>query len=797
MQTSPLIQKAATLAKQGKVQAAITHYQKAIQASPNQPIQVYQALGELLIKNNQLEAAEQCFQFLIKNVPNYIEAHVYLAKIASQTKNLALALERWEYCIHTFPQKIDLLWFVNKADILLKLERFAESEKTFKLITKHAPQVPAGYIGLAFLSQTQGKWELALEYWDTCLQKFPQQIQASWLTNKIKMLMQLNLLDDAEKTCQILIKLDPNESPSYVNLARIAQLNNDRQTELKYWQICFNKFHQQAEIWWYVSYSNAYSHLGKLEDAEHIFSQTMQEYPKQPIGFIGFAKIAEKMMQYDIAVNRWKQAYQLFPDEIQIQRGYIFALSQATEYEQAEKLSLELYNKTQDVSFQIARCTNFDLQYQCDAALALVNQLVKAHPENMMVFLKKIDILTRYWEKDKLQQAIPLFESIQLEQLDPRKIDQVKLDMVRAYIYNNNQQQAAQLAKTLLSKTESDYLEIQSWYYQFIGDAEKAKQISMHYLAERYSLETHSKTNLQRIDSKPINLVDRELLLFAYTKDELQRLDWFLDYYRQLGVTRFFIVDNDSSDQTQAFLLQQADVHLFWTNDHYGRAGSGMSWINQLVEDYGDGHWCLFTDTDEAFVFPEMEHKGIHHLLDYLDANGYEAVKSFMLDMYPETFGKNNLTVRQAIDNACYFDNDYSFFGYYKAPYWRVRGGVRKRLFEGRELQNKTPLIKGGKGIKFLASSHFITAARVADVSSVLLHYKLPLYPQLLDADRNILQDKNIVNLGGHCQRRHHIYQQKLSEFGTDNSCICPSTEKYVSSQQLVDLGLIQKPKDF
>ncbi|MEK7990859.1 MAG: glycosyltransferase family 2 protein, partial [Thiotrichaceae bacterium] len=452
---------------------------------------------------------------------------------------------------------------------------------------------------------------------------------------------------------------------------------------------------------------------------------------------------------------------------------------------------------TQDVKFQIARCTNFDLQYQCDAALTLVNQLIKAHPQNIDILLKKIQILVGYWEKDKLQQAISLFESIQLEQLDPKQIGQVKLQVIKTYIYNNQLQQAAQLAKTLLNQTESDYLEIQFWYYQFIGNAENAKQIAMRYLAERHILEVHSKINLQRIDNKSIKLADGELLLFAYTKDELQRLDWFLDYYRQLGVTRFFIVDNNSADQTQAFLLQQPDVHLFWTNDHYGRAGSGMSWINQLIEDYGDGHWCLFVDTDEAFVFPEMEHKDIRYLLDYLDVNDYEAVKSFMLDMYPKTFDKNHSTVNQTIDNACYFDNDYSFFGHYKAPYWKVGGGVRKRLFGGRELQNKTPLIKGGKGIKFLMSSHFITAARVADVSSVLLHYKLPLYPQLLDTDRNILQDKNIVNLGGHCQRRHYIYQQRFSEFGADHSCICPSTEKYVSSQQLVDLGLIQKPKDF
>ena len=44
------------------------------------------------------------------------------------------------------------------------------------------------------------------------------------------------------------------------------------------------------------------------------------------------------------------------------------------------------------------------------------------------------------------------------------------------------------------------------------------------------------------------------VLVFMCVRNEMGRLPFALEYYRRLGAARFFIVDNDSTDDTAAFL---------------------------------------------------------------------------------------------------------------------------------------------------------------------------------------------------------------------------------------------------
>ncbi len=69
-----------------------------------------------------------------------------------------------------------------------------------------------------------------------------------------------------------------------------------------------------------------------------------------------------------------------------------------------------------------------------------------------------------------------------------------------------------------------------------------------------------------------------QIRAFATCRDERLRLPAFLKHYRDLGIDRFFIVDNDSNDGTADYLVDQPDVHLFRTangtaNREWARTG--------------------------------------------------------------------------------------------------------------------------------------------------------------------------------------------------------------------------------
>jgi hypothetical protein len=61
-------------------------------------------------------------------------------------------------------------------------------------------------------------------------------------------------------------------------------------------------------------------------------------------------------------------------------------------------------------------------------------------------------------------------------------------------------------------------------------------------------------------------------------RDEMLRLPETHSHYRRLGVARFFVVDNASTDGTAEFVLAQPDCHVFTTTASYAESGYGVEW---------------------------------------------------------------------------------------------------------------------------------------------------------------------------------------------------------------------------
>ena len=108
------------------------------------------------------------------------------------------------------------------------------------------------------------------------------------------------------------------------------------------------------------------------------------------------------------------------------------------------------------------------------------------------------------------------------------------------------------------------------------------------------------------------------------------------------------------------------------------------------------------------------------------------------------------------------------------------------------ENQTKTPLIRGGRNIRFLGSSHTVTPGVISDVSVALLHFKLAG-----DFRKQLREDAASNNRITACQAR---YQESADFFeswtSTDLDSSIPIV-RYESSQSLVDTGLLTPPIDY
>ena len=128
----------------------------------------------------------------------------------------------------------------------------------------------------------------------------------------------------------------------------------------------------------------------------------------------------------------------------------------------------------------------------------------------------------------------------------------------------------------------------------------------------------------------------KDILLFSTLRNERVRLPYFFQYYRDLGIGHFLMVDNDSTDGTREYLAAQPDVSLWHTTGSYRKSRYGVDWMNWLLNKYGHRHWTLTVDVDEFFVYPFCDTRPIHALTDWLEASMVKSFGTMMLDMYPK-----------------------------------------------------------------------------------------------------------------------------------------------------------------
>ena len=319
-----------------------------------------------------------------------------------------------------------------------------------------------------------------------------------------------------------------------------------------------------------------------------------------------------------------------------------------------------------------------------------------------------------------------------------------------------------------------------------------------------------------------------EIRAFARCRNEILRLPAFLQHYRGLGVDRFFIADNDSSDGSTEYLAGQPDVQLFRTADRYGEARSGTNWLNALLREFGVGAWCVTVDIDELLVYPGSGDASLRTMTEYLDRHGYEALACLLLDLYPAGPLKECLYKAgdDLLDAAPYFDpGPYEKSVVYLCPGVLIRGGMRERVFfpefrargfgarmrdalldrlahrvpilrdtsrlRARRRRNppcltKIPLVRWDERSQYL-NIHWVSQKIVSPETGVLLHFKF-LHDFHDRAVEDVARGEHYdVGLASEYQR----YVEKLDE-NPEMTLAYEGSTRLIGTNQLVDLGLMQ-----
>lgn len=293
------------------------------------------------------------------------------------------------------------------------------------------------------------------------------------------------------------------------------------------------------------------------------------------------------------------------------------------------------------------------------------------------------------------------------------------------------------------------------------------------------------------------------ILCFATLRNEMLRLPEFLNHYRRLGVRHFLIVDNGSTDGSDAFLRDQPDVSLWRSSGSYRAARFGMDWLGALLFRHGHGHWCVTVDADELLVYPDWDRRPLPQLTAHLDAIRCPAMGAMMLDLYPSGPLDRADAGPQAplTERLPWFDS--SPYRCRVVPPKRNRilhGGVRERVFfaddpdRGPTL-NKLPLVRWNRRYVYVNSTHSALPPRLND------HYDGPGDPRLSGV---LLHGKFLPDSAARAQeeldrRQHFIDPERYRDY---HSAIAQvpvlwhqGSVRYTGWRQLLDLGLMGQGK--
>ena len=304
------------------------------------------------------------------------------------------------------------------------------------------------------------------------------------------------------------------------------------------------------------------------------------------------------------------------------------------------------------------------------------------------------------------------------------------------------------------------------------------------------------KNFVVRFDAVPARLPDlapEAIVLVACVRDEMIRINQFLDHYRRIGVDHFAIVDNASADGTAEWLEQQPDVSLYQTSQSFAAAGCGWAWIETLLDRHAAGRWCLVADADELLVYSGYPDRSLRDLIAYHEANGFTAMASLMLDMYAATLCPSKDAVSSLFDLCPYYDSDgirVACRVLLDRAQDRLTGGFRRRVLGTRVPLNKIALFHNRPGVRLSLSNHAIIGARCSDLRAVHLHFKY-----LADFRERVTVE---MARGEHWNgaSEYHSYARALDDHKTLD-VLYAGSRRWDGVQPLIDCGIIRTSPRF
>lgn len=296
--------------------------------------------------------------------------------------------------------------------------------------------------------------------------------------------------------------------------------------------------------------------------------------------------------------------------------------------------------------------------------------------------------------------------------------------------------------------------------------------------------------------STQINLVHDQLVLddefyspvlVVVVKDDLERIKLFYKHYRHLGVRKFIVIDNNSTDGTREFAIGQPDTRVYLVTEAF-QTQKKEAWIDKVLALTGYNRWYVVVDSDELLDYVGSEHLQIDDFIRQNTANGAIRLQGYLVDMYSKAPLFSEQCEYQDIPKVfSLFDVD----SYQEPRPNQIYAGPRNRLF------GLDDLLLTKQSIFFFVSKmlyrdcHYMYVPKMKqceDMTFVLRHYKFLASDKPIYGNR-VKEQCYFNNSIEYRQIMEDLEKHPATSFATAKSAV------YQSSESLRVLPFVNWPK--
>ena len=157
-----------------------------------------------------------------------------------------------------------------------------------------------------------GAWGRALEAWNEVSTRFGESSKFSWLSARVRVLLALGRLDEAQHACGSLAANFPEKPAGLLGLAEIAMRRRQWSEARTYWTELLRRFNDQTAGPWGAGLATALIELGCLSEAEEVYRALTLRFEADPTGFVGLAQMAMRSHRWLEARTRWEEVLRRF-----------------------------------------------------------------------------------------------------------------------------------------------------------------------------------------------------------------------------------------------------------------------------------------------------------------------------------------------------------------------------------------------------------------------------------------------------------------------------------------------------